>query len=166
MTRQGRIARTVANATGARMAIFMAPCFAQRVAKSTPGWTCPECGRWFGKRQAHFCEPGTTAEAWFKGRPPALRKIYDAVARHVRKLGPVHIEAVTIGFLIKRKSTIAELRPRRVGFGLSFVLRRELNDARVTRRIAMTGGCVYHVVPITKPSEIGKKHARERRSAA
>ena len=89
-------------------------------------------------------------DAWFKGRPPELRRIYDAVARHVRKLGEVHIEAVGIGFLIKRKRTIAELRPRRVGFGLSFVLRREVSDARITRRLPMSGGQVYPVVPLSR----------------
>jgi hypothetical protein len=93
-------------------------------------------------------------DAWFEGRPRELKGIYDAVARHLRKLGEVHIEAVSIGFLIKRKYTIAELRPRRVGFGLSFVLGRELTDERITRRLPMSRGRVYHVVPLTGPREV------------
>jgi hypothetical protein len=126
----------------------------RRTPKREAGWTCPECGRWFGQRQAHVCAPAVSVDAWFEGRPPELRRIYDAVARHVRKLGEVHIEAVSIGFLIKRKRTIAELRPRRVGFGLSFVLRREVSDERITRRLPMSGGQVYHVVPLARPAEV------------
>jgi hypothetical protein len=110
------------------------------------GWTCPHCGRWFGKRQAHVCAPPTTAAAWLKDRPRELRAIYAAIAKHMRTLGPVHIEAVSVGFLIKRRSTIAELRPRRTGFALSFVLHRELNDGRVTRKLPMSQGRVYHWV--------------------
>jgi hypothetical protein len=95
-----------------------------------------------------------SVEAWFDGRPRELRGVYEAVARHLRKLGPVHIEAVGVGFLIKRKSTIAELRPRRVGFALSFVLRREVRDARVTRRLPMSGGRAAHSVLLKKAAEV------------
>src|SRR5581483_1273341 len=87
-------------------------------------------------------------------RPRDLRAIYDAVAKHMRKLGPVHIEAVSVGFLIKRKSTIAELRPRRVGFALSFVMHRELNDGRVTRKLHLSQGRVYHYVVLKTAADV------------
>jgi hypothetical protein len=126
----------------------------QRLGERQPGWTCPECGRWFGKRQTHVCAPAMSADAWFVGRPPELRAIYDAVARHLKRLGPIHIEPVSIGFLIKKKRTIIELRPRKVGFGLSFILGRELSDPRITRRIAMSRGDVYYVVPLATANEV------------
>jgi hypothetical protein len=122
--------------------------------KKQSGWTCPKCGRWFGKRQAHVCAPAMTVDAWFEGRPRELRSIYDAVAQHLKRLGPVHIEPVSVGFLIKKKRTIIELRPRRVGFGLSFILQRDLADPRITRKMPMSRGEVCHVVVLKSAKEV------------
>jgi hypothetical protein len=123
-------------------------------AKKETGWSCPKCGRWFGKRQAHVCAPATTTDAWFEGRPPELRAVYEAVARHLRKLGPVHIEPVSVGFLIKKKRTLIELRPRRVGFAISFILSRDVNDPRIRRKIAMSRGEVAHYVLLLTPKDV------------
>jgi hypothetical protein len=125
----------------------------KRAAAQT-GWVCPDCGRWFGKRQAHFCAPAMSADAWFEGKAPGLRPIYEAVARHVRKLGPVHIEPVSVGFLIKKKRTLIELRPRRVGFAVSFILGREVSDPRISRTLAMSGAAVVHYVLLTRASDV------------
>lgn len=117
------------------------------------GWTCPKCGRWFGQRQAHFCAPPTTVDRWFKDRPKELRAIYDRVAKHFEKLGAV-TEALNIGFQFKRLRTIAELRPRKAGFTLWFVVRRVIEDPRITRRLSGSGDKVYHFVVLTRPAEV------------
>ena len=116
-------------------------------------WTCPECGRPFGKRRAHVCAPGLTADAYFDGKPPELRRIYAAVAKHVRKLEGAFIEPVSVGILFKRERTFAELRPRRKGFALSFVLRRPLRDERVTRTITM-GEQLCHFVVLLEAKDV------------
>jgi hypothetical protein len=95
-----------------------------------------------------------SADTWFEGRPGELRGIYDAVARHLHRLGPVHIEAVGVGFLIKRKRTIAELRPRQVGFALSFIVRRELHHERLTRRLPLPKGQVCHFVVLERSADV------------
>jgi hypothetical protein len=117
-------------------------------------WTCNECGRTFGKRRAHVCEPGLTVDAYFAARDPSLRKIYDAVAKHVRKLNGAHTEAVNVGILFKRDRTFAELRPRRVGFGLSLVMRRPLNDPRVARSVPIAGDRIWHVVVLESAKDV------------
>ena len=117
-------------------------------------WACEKCGRSFGKRRAHFCRPPLTVEGYFAGRPPELRAIFDAVTKHVHKLKGAHIEPVDVGILFKRDRTFAELRPRRAGFALSLVMRRPLNDARVTRTITMSGDQLCHVLVLSGPKDV------------
>ncbi len=116
-------------------------------------WTCEKCGRTFGKRRAHVCEPALTVEAYFRDKPQLL-PLYDAVARHVRTLKGAHVEAVNVGILFKRDRTFAELRPRRVGFALSLVMRRPLHSERVTRSLTMSGEHVCHFVLLTQPRDV------------
>lgn len=119
-------------------------------------WTCPKCGRPFGKRRAHVCVPGLTVDAYFAGKPPELRAIYDAVAKHVRKLDGAAIEAVNIGIIMKRDRTFAELRPRvrPPGFALCLVMRRPLNDPRVTRTIVVSGDQLCHYVLLQRARDV------------
>jgi hypothetical protein len=44
-------------------------------------------------------------DGYFADRPPALRRIHDVVVRHLRKLGPLTVEAVGVGILIKPPPT-------------------------------------------------------------
>ena len=118
-------------------------------------WTCSDCGRTFHRaRQSHVCEPATTVDAWFERRPPADRKICDAVVRHLRKLGPLTVEAVEVGILIKRGRTFCELRPRREGLMLSIILPRVARDARVTRVIEISGERVAHFVHLRSAKDV------------
>ncbi len=103
------------------------------------GWTCPDCGRRFGRaNQSHGCVPATTVAAYFSGRPPAFRRAYDAVARHLAKVGPVHVEAVGVGVMIKRVRTFAELRAKRDRLELGVLLSRTVEHPRVTKVLKLS----------------------------
>lgn len=117
-------------------------------------WTCPKCGRPFGKPRGHICAPGMTVDEYFADRPPELRKIYDAVAKQIAKLKGAHTEAVSVGVLFKRERTFAELRPRREGFALSLVMRRPLRDERITRTITMSGDQLCHFVLLKMATDV------------
>jgi len=119
-------------------------------------WTCEKCGRTFGKRRAHVCEEAMTVAQYFRDKPQLL-PIYEAVAKHVKKLKGAHTEAVNVGILFKRERTFAELRPRRVGFALSLVMRRPLRSERITRSIAMSGEQLCNVVLLTQPKDVDQE---------
>jgi hypothetical protein len=104
-------------------------------------WSCPACGREFGRTgQSHFCIPATTVDEYYAHRPAFEREVYEAVAEVLLACGPVHVEAVGVGILFKKRRTFVELRPMRGRLRLSFIVARRPEDARIVRRIEMSGG--------------------------
>ena len=78
-----------------------------------PAWTCPECGRRFGRRgQSHDCAPALSLDEYFSTGPPHERPIFDAVMAHIDTLSGVHVEPVSVGIFFKRGRTFAQLRPK------------------------------------------------------
>jgi hypothetical protein len=118
-------------------------------------WTCPECDREFGRtRQSHVCVPGGTLDDTFSGRPEIQRRIYDAVADHVRSLGPVHEDAVGVGVFLKSLRTFAQVRPRTRDVALFLWLPRQVEDRRIGRIAGSSGSSVIHQVALRSPEEV------------
>jgi hypothetical protein len=110
-------------------------------------WTCPRCDREFGRaRQSHTCVPGITVDAAFAGRSPAARAVYDAILAHVRRLGPVHEDAVSVGVFLKSDRKLAEVRPRSRDVWLGLYLPRPVRDPRIARVLGPAGPRVVHVI--------------------
>jgi hypothetical protein len=120
-------------------------------------WSCPRCERRFGRaNQSHGCSPAGSVDWYFADRPPALRRIHDVVVRHLRKLGPLTVEAVRVGILIKRNRTFAELRPGRTGFRLSVLLPELVDDPRITRVIRTSAHRVAHFIPLRTAADVDR----------
>src|SRR5579864_2771702 len=74
-------------------------------------WTCPDCRRQFGRnRQSHECAPAMSVEEYFSTGPAHERPVFDAVWGHLKGLGEVHVEPVSVGIFFKRSRTFAQLR--------------------------------------------------------
>ncbi len=117
-------------------------------------WACPACGREFGRtRQSHVCAPAMTLEQYFETRPAYEREVFEAVKAHLETVGPVYIEPVGVGILIKKSRTIIELRPRQRWVAVSFVLDRLVEHPRITRTIR-AGLRHYHAVRATAAADI------------
>jgi hypothetical protein len=106
-----------------------------------PGWSCPACQRRFGRPgQSHECAPALSLEEYFATGPPHERPVFEAVMAHMRGVGPVHVEPVSVGIFLKRARTFAELRPMTRWVALSFSLPRAASHkaigARSSRRTA------------------------------
>jgi hypothetical protein len=102
-------------------------------------WVCPRCDRQFARAgQSHDCIPGDTVDASFAGRPEGQRAAYDAVLAHLRALGPVHEDAVSVGVFLKRDRKLAELRPKSKWLSLTLYLERAIDDPRVARSMRLT----------------------------
>lgn len=120
-------------------------------------WTCPDCHRRFGRtNQSHGCAPGQTVDDYFEGRPPALRRAYDAIARHLAKLGPVHVDAVTVCVMFKRSRTFAEVRAKRDRLELWFLLSRAIDHPKIRRTLRVSAHRAAHVVDLVKASDVDR----------
>jgi hypothetical protein len=118
-------------------------------------WTCPECGRLFGRSgQSHDCAPGLSLEEYFSTGPAHERPIFDAVMRHVESLGPVHADIVSVGVFLKNPRKFAELRPRDRWVAISFSLRRRATHPTITRKVVEYGSRYWHVANVATVDDI------------
>jgi Domain of unknown function (DUF5655) len=98
--------------------------------------------------------PGSTVDATFAGRPPAQRAIYDAIEAHVRSLGPVHADAVSVGVFLKNKGTFAEVRPKSRWLSLELAFPYPMTSPRFTRVLRASAVRTIHVVRLTEVDDV------------
>ena len=128
---------------------------ARRRTPATGGWTCPECGRLFARtRQSHDCAPGLTLEEYFATGPAHERPVHDAVMAHVRTLGEVHADIVSVGIFLKNPHTFAQLRPMQRWVALSFWLPRRASHRTITRKVVKYGDRFWHVANVASPDDL------------
>jgi hypothetical protein len=117
-------------------------------------WTCPACGRRFGRRnQSHECAPAMTLDEYLATGPDFEAPIVRAVLGHIESLGPIHIEPVSIGILVKRSRTFVELRPMVRWEALWIGLTRPLASDRVARRLR-SGAWTFHAINLRSAAEV------------
>jgi hypothetical protein len=92
-------------------------------------------------------------EEYLSTGPPHEPPVVEVVLDHLRSLGPVHIEPVSVGILLKHERSFAELRPMVRWEALSFALPRRLASDRIARRMPGSGTTTWHVVNLRTPSE-------------
>lgn len=123
----------------------------------TPTWTCPDCGRRFGrKNQSHGCAPSQTVDDYFDGRPPALRKAFDAVARHLIRGRTVLIDPVSVCVMFKRSRSFAEVRAKRDRLVLSFLLSRVVEHPRITKVLRLSAHRTAHSVDLMRAADVDR----------
>lgn len=119
------------------------------------GWTCPECGRLFGRnKQSHDCAPAMTIEEYFSTGPARERPIFDAVMKQLARAGPIHAEFVSVGVFLKNPRKVAELRPMQRWVAVSFSLNRRAAHRTITRKVIPYGGRYYHVANIENAGDV------------
>ena len=79
----------------------------------TPLWTCPACGRSFANRnQSHACGRHALG-AHFDGKPPAIRRLFDAFVARLGEIGPFEILPQKTRIAFHVRMSFAQLTPRR-----------------------------------------------------
>jgi hypothetical protein len=117
-------------------------------------WTCPDCGRRFGRaRQSHDCAPAMTLDEYFATGPPHERPVFDAVMHHLERVGPVYVEPVSVGIFLKNPRKFAELRPLQRWTALSFYLRRPAGHRTIVRKVARYGERYLHIANVAEPAD-------------
>jgi hypothetical protein len=122
-------------------------------------WRCKACKRTFGRtNQSHFCEPidPKLQKEPFADRPKDEQRACAAVLRHLKKLGPVTVEVVAVGVLVKRSRTFVEMRPKRDSLALSFILSDVIDHPRIARAIKISGRRVAHFVELRAASDVDR----------
>jgi cyanophycinase-like exopeptidase len=119
-------------------------------------WTCPDCNRTFGrKNQSHGCAPSGTVDEYFADRPASLRRIYEAVARHIGKLG-ASIDPVTACIMFKRSRTFAEVRAKRDRLELAFLLSRAVVHPKIHKTLKLSAHRTAHFVELARVGDVDR----------
>jgi hypothetical protein len=122
---------------------------------SRPGlWRCRKCGRGFAnKNQSHACGRHTLAQH-FAGKPPEVRRLYEAVVAAVRAIGPVRVlpEKTRIAFQVRM--SFAQVTVRRGWLDGHVVLARRLEHPRFRRVETFSPRNHLHAFRISRLDEI------------
>ena len=119
-----------------------------------PLWRCQKCGREFANRnQSHACGRYTLAHH-FRGKPPAIRALFDKVVGAIQAVGPVRIlpEKTRIAFQVRM--SFAQVTPRRGWLDGHVVLARRFEHPRFRRIQTFSPRNHVHEFRLTAMSDI------------
>ncbi len=124
-----------------------------------PAWVCPDCERQFARKgQGHECAPAMTVEEYFSTGPPFERPIFQAlIAGLDERVGPIHVEPVSVGIFLKRARSFCELRPMTRWVAVSFGLSRTLHSHRISRKVIEAGAHRWHYVNVRSAEEVDEE---------
>ena len=117
-------------------------------------WTCAECGRRFANRnQPHACGRHDL-EAHFRGKPPEIRALYDALLARVQACGPVLVlpEKTRIAFQVRMSFAVA--MPRRAWVDGHLVLARRVESPIFRRIDTLSPRNHVHVFRLRSPADL------------
>jgi hypothetical protein len=95
-----------------------------------------------------------TLDEYFSTGPAHERPVFERVIQHLEKVGPVHVEPVSVGIFLKNPRKFAQLRPMQRWVALSFSLARPARHRTITRKVVPYGGRYYHVANVTSPADL------------
>ena len=95
-----------------------------------------------------------TEEEYFATGPAHERPVFEGVRAHLETLGPVHIEFVSVGILLKHDRSFAELRPMTRWVALWLLLPRPVRHRLITRKVTPYHGRYVHVVNLAHPDDL------------
>lgn len=93
-------------------------------------------------------------EEYFSTGPAHERPIFEVVMRHLKTVGPVHVEPVSVGIFLKRARSFAQLRPMQQWVAMSFSLPQPVRHRTITRKVQQYHGRYYHVANLRGPEDL------------
>ena len=117
-------------------------------------WKCPRCSRVFAKRrQWHSCGV-RSVESNFRGKDPALRRVYRRLVAALRGFGPVRFDAVQSSINFVSTHHFGGLAVRRDYLRLGFIADHAIHDPRILRRMRLGAHRVHHRVMLRTPEDV------------
>ena len=95
-----------------------------------------------------------TLEEYFSTGPERERPIFDAVMAHLRTLGEVQVEPVSVGIFIKKSGSFIELRPMQKWVSMTFPLNRPLQHPRIRTKPMRSGSRTWHRVDLRDADDL------------
>lgn len=122
--------------------------------KSRPLWRCPRCRREFANRnQWHSCGRFSLA-AHFHGKPPGIRRLFDAVVAAIRAIGPVRVLPEKTRIAFQARMSFAQVTPRQRWLDGHVVLARRLESPRFRRIETFSPRNHVHSFRLSRVSDI------------
>lgn len=84
------------------------------------------------------------------------RKIYDAIEKYVRTLGPVKVDPVTVGVFFKRTRTFAEVRAKKTCVVLEMLHSRVIEDPRIAKVFKLSANRAAHFVELERVADFDR----------
>lgn len=100
-----------------------------------------------------------TIDEYFASGPAHERPIFDAVMKRLKKVGPVHVEPVSVGIFLKNPRCFAQLRPKDKWVALSFSLPRKATHPTITRKVVPYQNRFHHVANVRSPEDVDDRLA-------
>ncbi len=112
----------------------------------TGRWLCPDCGRTFGRaRQGHTCSPAMSIDDYLATAPDHERPVATALIDFARTLEHAVVEPVSVGLILKRRSTFVMARTMTRWVSLNIMLPRVVTDPAPDRKVQQQAGAHHHV---------------------
>lgn len=117
-------------------------------------WSCSKCGRQFANRnQSHACGRHDL-DAHFRGKPAAIRELFDAVVGTVAACGPVTVLPETTRIAFQVRMSFAQVTPRARWIDGHVVLARRLEHPRFRRIETISPRNHVHHFRLTSVSDV------------
>jgi hypothetical protein len=119
-----------------------------------PLWRCPECGHRFVTRNLwHSCGRYRLADH-FKGKPPELKRAFDAFVKVARSFGPATVYAQKTRIIIQGRTRFAGAEVRNKWVDARMWLKRRVDHPLLTR-VESYGRLGYGIhFRLTKPEDV------------
>jgi hypothetical protein len=120
-------------------------------------WTCPNCGRIFGKaKQPHSCHR-VSLKTHFKNKEKA-KELFDFFVKSVNeKVGKVKAISIPCCIHLFGRYDFVAILPKRDGLEIRFSLNRHLKNQRITQSVPMSLKNIKNCLKISSASEIDKE---------
>jgi hypothetical protein len=119
-----------------------------------PLWICGKCARAFANQnQTHACGP-LDLDHHFRGRPQAIRELFELLRRRVESIGPVIVlpEKTRIAFQVRM--SFAQITPRNRWLDGHFVLARRRPHRLVRKIETMSPRSHVHHFRLESPADV------------
>ena len=119
----------------------------------TAAWTCPKCKRRFTRaNQRHACGTGDRAEV-LRNRPPEIVRLYEALERFAKSLGPVELVTRERYVLLRSARIFADAVVMSDCLRLAIHLSRKV-DHELFTKVAADRKQVTHVAKLRDMKEL------------
>jgi len=131
-----------------------------------PLWKCPRCGHQLvGRNMSHSCGVYDLRHH-FDGKPPAVRALFDRLARTTRGIGPFKVESQKTRIVFQVRVRFAAVMARRRGLRGHLWLTRPLPGPPVVRVERLLPRCHLHHFLLEREDQIGALVPRLREAYA